>query len=92
MRINLKKGNHLEQAKVGFSWTVFFFGPLVPLFRGDLKWFVLTLVLGFLTLGLVFFYFIFAYNMIYIKGLLKQGYKPADKFSTDVLRNKGVIS
>ena len=35
--------------KIGFSWTVFFFGSLVPLFRGDLKWFFIMLIASPLT-------------------------------------------
>ncbi len=39
-----------KESYVGFSWTTFFFGPFVPLFRGDFKWFFIMLV-GLLTLG-----------------------------------------
>ena len=33
-----KKTHQLKQAPIGFSWTNFFFGFFVPLFRGDWKW------------------------------------------------------
>lgn len=40
----------IKQAPVGFSWTCFFFGFWVPLFRGHflaaLGWFAIELVLG----------------------------------------------
>lgn len=29
----------------GFSWTTLFFGPLVPLFRGDWKYFLVSVVI-----------------------------------------------
>ena len=47
----LEKNGLRKEVKVGFSWTVFFFGLFVPLFRGDLKWaaimFFGTILLGF---------------------------------------------
>lgn len=38
--------NNLGQIKIvkdGFSWTTLFFGPFVPLLRGDLKWFLISI-------------------------------------------------
>lgn len=35
----------MKQAPVGFSWTMLLFGPFVPLFRGDLKWTILHLLM-----------------------------------------------
>lgn len=34
----------MRKTPIGFSWTMLFFGPLVPLFRGDLKWTILCLL------------------------------------------------
>ena len=39
----------VRTAKVGFSWTVFFFGFFVPIFRGDVKWTVIMFVASVLT-------------------------------------------
>lgn len=36
--INPKNGSS-DEIKVGFSWTMLFFGIFVPLFRSDWKWF-----------------------------------------------------
>ena len=35
---NDRTGARRSVPHVGFSWTTLFFGPLVPLFRGDWKW------------------------------------------------------
>lgn len=41
MKVMLKNENtgQIKQAKIGFSWTVFFFGFFPAIFRGDWKWF-----------------------------------------------------
>lgn len=91
MKTNLK--NHLgliKQAPTGFSWTYLFFGSFVPLLRGDLKWFFLTLLMAFFTFGFSQFVMIFMYNKIYINGLIEQGYKPADDYSLSILKSKGI--
>lgn len=76
--------NDVKEIKLGFSWTFFFWSVLVPLFRGDWKWFFILLavdaVLGatgigiglipLLNLGLSFFY-----NKFYAKDLRDKGYK-----------------
>ena len=73
----LEKNGLRKEVKVGFSWTVFFFGLFVPLFRGDLKWaaimFFGTILLGFATLGIggavLGIVMSFVYNKIYIKEI-----------------------
>ena len=37
IKVRLEKEGELKNAFVGFSWTTFFFGFWVPLFRGKLK-------------------------------------------------------
>lgn len=72
-----------KTVKVGFSWTVFFFGFFVPLFRGDWKWagiMVLSeLALAFLTMGfgtlILHIIFILKYNEWYLNDLKEKGYK-----------------
>lgn len=71
--INNRTGSR-KQAKRGFSWTMLFFGVLVPLFRGDLLWFVISLVLAIVTSGVSWLILPFFYNSIYMNGLLNKGY------------------
>ncbi|WP_435163662.1 hypothetical protein [Paenibacillus glycanilyticus] len=81
-----------KRVKVGFSWTMFFFGWLVPLIRGDIKgWFKIWL-LGIVTLSLYYWIAIFTYNNNYIKQLLTEGYTAADESSLIKLQQKGIIA
>lgn len=84
MKIVMSHENGLKKTvKIGFSWTTFLFGFLVPLIRGDLRWagilFILQLCAGMPTLGIgawiVCFIFAYKYNKIYISGLIEQGYQ-----------------
>ena len=78
-----------KQTKVGFSWTVFFFGPFPALFRGDWKWFLIILIANSFTAGFSNLVFIFIYNKLYINDLLLQGFVPNDHASHDILVSKG---
>ena len=65
----------IQKVKVGFSWTFFFFSIFVPLFRGDIKWFLLSAVIGMFTFGAGILVLCFKYNRIYTVRLLEKGYK-----------------
>ena len=65
----------VKMVKVGFSWTTLFFGCLVPLFRGDWKWFLIMIIADSFTCGIARLIFIFKYNKFYISDLLKDGYR-----------------
>lgn len=80
----------VKQVKLGFSWTMLFFGILVPLFRGDLKWTVLSLILVIVTSGLAWFVLPFIYNRLYIKSLLENGWIPADETSRNAMLAKNL--
>ena len=64
-----------KEVKKGISWTYLFFGSLVPLFRGDWKWFILTLIAAPATFGLSHILFFIKYNKWYLNDLLDKGYK-----------------
>ena len=89
-----------KECTTGFSWTVFFFGVFVPLIRGDLKWaaifFVLTLLVGLPTLGLGCFLvgpiFAFFYNKVFIRGLMENGFIPADDHSYNWYAANGLLA
>ena len=96
MIITLKKKKDIKQAKIGFSWTVLFFGFFVPLLRGDWLGFTIMVIMTLLSMiapvfGFAYILFPFLYNKYYIKDLLKDGYKPASKTSKDILESKGFI-
>ena len=72
-----------KTVKVGFSWTVFFFGFFVPLFRGDWKWAgimaISSIIVAMFTYGLgawvLLLIFAVKYNEWYINDLKEKGYK-----------------
>ncbi len=94
MKVNLKHKDTgvVKTAPLGFSWTTLFFGIFVPLIRGDIKWFIISLVIAIVTAGLGWFVIPFIYNKIYIKNLLEKGYVPADEASKQALIEKGIIA
>ena len=89
--IVLEKNGIQKKSFVGFSWTTFFFGFFVPLIRGDIKWFLIMLILSFLSFGLAQFILCFLYNKFDTVNLLEKAYRPADEFSRSILKIKGII-
>ena len=85
LQLKHKDTSILRGAPVGFSWTSLFFGPFVPLLRGDFLWFFLHVFLSLFVFGLFWLIFPFIYNNIYLRGLLGKGYVPADRSSRRVL-------
>ncbi|MFD2670787.1 DUF2628 domain-containing protein [Marinicrinis sediminis] len=89
MRVILKhyQSGHEIICKKGFSWTTFFFGPFVPIFRGDLKWMIIMLITDILVgiftvgIGMIVTWIIFAsvYNNRYIVDLGKRGYLESER-------------
>ena len=65
----------IKTAPVGFSWTTLFFGGFPSLFRGDIKWFIIQLIVDCFTFCVAVFVFPFICNKLYIKNLLEKGFK-----------------
>lgn len=85
-RMVSEETGRMRSVKIGFSWTEFFFGFFVPLFRGDWKWFGILLI-ATIAIGVLFnesaagtlvtllqIGFAFFYNKFYIKDLLVKGF------------------
>jgi hypothetical protein len=68
----------IKRAPVGFSWTTLFFGGFPALFRGDLKWFFIQLLIACFTGGLSNLVFAFIYNKTFVQKLLEKGFKVKD--------------
>ena len=62
----------------GFSWTYFFFGWFVPLFRGELGVAALHLLFSCVTFGLWQIIMAFLYNKQYMHRMIEKGYVLAD--------------
>lgn len=90
----------IKKAPTGYSWTTFFFGFFPALFRGDLKWALITIIasftLSFFTLGIggLIYNIIFAgfYNKLYIKELMSKRFTYADEASHEYLLKNEIIS
>ena len=74
----------VRKAPVGFSHTLFWIGPLVALVRKDLKGFLILAGVFFLTSGVSWLVAPFFYNKLYIKRLMKKGYKVASTEGADL--------
>ncbi|MCY6354727.1 DUF2628 domain-containing protein [Clostridium sp. ZS2-4] len=101
MKLKMKHDSGVsKEVKYGFSWTTFFFGFIVPLVRGDIKWALImvtiSVVVGVPTMGIGGFVsgiiFSFVYNKIYIKELLVKGYKPVTEEDKNILAQNNIIS
>lgn len=64
-----------KEVKRGFSFTYLFFGPFVPLFRGHIGGFFLSLFVEIFTCGLAHIILLFCYNGMYINWLAQNGYR-----------------
>jgi len=74
MHIKFNKNGLTKEVKVGFSWTIFFFGALALIIR---KQYGLTAV-SFLTFGLANFYFMFSGNRMLAQQLIENGWTTND--------------
>ena len=76
----------IRLAPVGFSWTMFFWGPFAPMFRGDWKWAIIVFVLALIFAGISFGFLgwvpgvigAFLWNKSYITRLVSDGFMVKD--------------
>lgn len=73
----------VREAPVGFSWTVLFFGFFPPVFRSDWRGFVMIFLFWLFAPVLSNFIFMFIYNRMYLKSLIRDGFQVAGG-TTDV--------
>ena len=67
-----------KTARLGWSWTYYYFGFLVPIFRGEITIAVLHLVITIFTLGLFQVIWSFLYNKQHMTRLLTSGWILSD--------------
>jgi hypothetical protein len=58
----------------GFSWTYFFFGPFVPLFRGEVQTGFIHFILAIITGGIYSIFMWFKYNEQYMNRMITNGW------------------
>jgi hypothetical protein len=62
----------LKPGYYGFSWTYFFFGPFVPLFRGDFEEATSQILVAILSLWIWMIVESFLYNKHYMTRMLTE--------------------
>jgi hypothetical protein len=67
-----------KTARLGWSWTYYYFGFLVPIFRGEITIAVLHLVITIFTLGLFQIVWSFLYNKQHMTRLMTSGWILSD--------------
>ena len=78
LNLQHRENKNIKKVPVGFSWTVFFFGPFPAIFRGDWKWFLIMLILQIVTFGLSALVMMFIYNKIHLNSIIEKGYASID--------------
>ena len=78
--------------QTGASVTNFFFGPLVPLFRGEAGQFWLYSLFNVLTLWIYQIVMIFKFNNSYAQRKIQQGWVPAKKTDREMFLAFGIMS
>ena len=73
---------------LGWSWTYFYFGFLVPVFRGEVLISVLHLVITLFTFGLFQIIWSFLYNKQHATRLLTHGWVLADTPKNEMFAKK----
>jgi len=81
----------LREVPLGFGWTTLFFGIFPALFRGDFKNAIIMFFLALFTFGISALIMPFIYNKMYVNELISKGWMPADDFSSNTLRTKGIL-
>lgn len=87
-----KSTGKIKSVKRGFSYTYLFFGSLVPLFRGHIGGFFLSLFLELFTFGIGRLIFCFRYNQSYIDYLVRSGYTILDITNIETSFNKEIVN
>lgn len=94
MHVKLKQESTglVKDCKLGFSWTTFFFGFWVCVFRQDWKHMIIQIVAAMLTFGFSWLVFPFICNKMYVRTLLEKGYTPVSATDRDILVSKGIMA
>ncbi len=75
--IKHKESGMMKEAGYGFSWTYFFFGFFVPIFRGELGVGALHFLFTVCTLSIFWWVEMFLYNKQYMTRMLSSWWELA---------------
>ena len=93
VKVTLKndKTGIVKEVPVGYSWITLAVGFFLPIYRGDIKWFVFYFLTAIFTYGFGQYILAFFYNKNYIQNLIEKGYSPANDSSKELLIEKNII-
>lgn len=93
MKVNMKNQfGVIKQQKVGFSWTMFFFGALVYCFRGMWSEFWKCFFLSGITIGIYPLVQCWTGNKKTIAFMLEKGYRPVGEADALILHNNQLMA
>ncbi|MDC1150092.1 hypothetical protein OAT47_01220 [Gammaproteobacteria bacterium] len=75
---------------VGYSWTYFFFGFFVPIFRGEISIGVFHLIFSIVTFGIFQLIMPFLYNKQYSTRLLNNSWSLNDSENNNAIARKKI--
>ena len=75
MHIKFNKNGLTKEVKIGFSWTIFFFGWMALAIRGQ----YVPALISMFTFNMASFYFMFAGNRLLARQLVESGWTSAEK-------------
>ena len=91
IRLVLPHTKQFVYVPMGASITNFFFGPAVPLYRGEGGQFWLYILFNMFTLGIYQIVMIFKFNKGFAQRKFQQGWVPAKKNDKEMLLTYGVM-
>ena len=74
------------------SWTAFFFGAWVPLYRGEIRQFWLFFLLDIVTFGIYNCFMFFNFNKGFVRRKLQNGWSPAHESDKQMILACGIAS
>lgn len=90
VRLKHPVSGFIKEVPTGFSWTTFFFGFFVPVFRGCISLAFIYLILGFCTLSISWLVAPFIINKQCIRCFLKEGFCPVTEVDEQILMGMGI--
>ena len=93
IKVKHNESGILSHCFIGYSWTYFFFGFFVPIFRGEISIGVFHFILSIVTLGIFQLIMPFLYNKQYSTRLLNNSWSLNDtEVNNEIAREKIGIS
>ena len=90
IKVKHNESGILKNCFVGYSWTYFFFGFFVPIFRGEILIGVLHLIFSLVTFGLFQLIMPFLYNKQYSTRMLNESWSLNDSEENNTLARQKI--